>query len=486
MPIRWSRLQRCARARRCWCSTTSSIWLTARRGSNALLTACPRVKAHRHLARASGAGQRVAAAARRTAVSRSRRTRDHSKSFDAARLFVRAAHRVDPNLVPAAEAAAIVDICRQVDGLPLALELAASWTRVLSCEAIAAELGTAANCCRLPTPRGRPVTRASRRCSRSPGACSANASARRWRGCRCSAAASRRRWRERSAAFRCQCWPRWWTSRCCARRARVACLHPLVQQFAQAKLEQGGDAEGSAAAHSRYFLRYVADAGHRVRHADAGDPARDRRRVREHPRGLALCREARSRRRSGARGVQPDDLLRTSRTTARRPRTDAQGDAERHAWPVTPKFVPTLAAYAAWMAYRLDRYAEAEASARRRWTEGLREPRSGDRTAGISGRHRARSVLRPTRAVDEAQRRFRQALDLAKKSARPVRLASALDNLGISRPRARRPRRGAAAVPAGAAEASRSRRRRAARRSASTTRASCTSCAASSTPRGKC
>ena len=38
------------------------------------------------------------------------------------------------------EAAAIVDICRQVDGLPLALELAAAWTRVLSCEAIAAEL----------------------------------------------------------------------------------------------------------------------------------------------------------------------------------------------------------------------------------------------------------------------------------------------------------------------------------------------------------
>ena len=42
--------------------------------------------------------------------------------------------------MPAAEAAAIVDICRQVEGLPLALELAAAWTRVLSCDAIAAEL----------------------------------------------------------------------------------------------------------------------------------------------------------------------------------------------------------------------------------------------------------------------------------------------------------------------------------------------------------
>ncbi len=65
---------------------------------------------------------------------------DHIESFDAARLFVRAAHRVEPSLVPAAEAVAIVDICQQVEGLPLALEMAAAWTRVLSCAAIADEL----------------------------------------------------------------------------------------------------------------------------------------------------------------------------------------------------------------------------------------------------------------------------------------------------------------------------------------------------------
>jgi len=66
--------------------------------------------------------------------------RDRVEAFDAVRLFVRAARRVHPELVPAKEAAAIVEICRQVEGLPLALELAASWTRVLSCDAIAAEL----------------------------------------------------------------------------------------------------------------------------------------------------------------------------------------------------------------------------------------------------------------------------------------------------------------------------------------------------------
>jgi predicted ATPase/DNA-binding SARP family transcriptional activator len=66
--------------------------------------------------------------------------RDHLESFDAVRLFVQAARRVEPALVPSVEAAAIVDICRQVEGLPLALEVAASWTRVLSCDAIASEL----------------------------------------------------------------------------------------------------------------------------------------------------------------------------------------------------------------------------------------------------------------------------------------------------------------------------------------------------------
>ena len=65
---------------------------------------------------------------------------DRVDSFDAVRLFVQSSQRVAPGLVPAAEAASIVDICRQVEGLPLALELAATWTRVLSCEAIAAEL----------------------------------------------------------------------------------------------------------------------------------------------------------------------------------------------------------------------------------------------------------------------------------------------------------------------------------------------------------
>lgn len=65
---------------------------------------------------------------------------DRAESFDAVRLFVNAARRVEPGFVAGAERAAIVDICRQVEGMPLAIELAAAWVRMLSCRAIAEEL----------------------------------------------------------------------------------------------------------------------------------------------------------------------------------------------------------------------------------------------------------------------------------------------------------------------------------------------------------
>lgn len=70
---------------------------------------------------------------------------DRIGAFDAVQLFARAARRVQPDFSPTAEAAAIVDICRRLDGLPLALELAAAWTRVLPCAAIAAELRSGAD-----------------------------------------------------------------------------------------------------------------------------------------------------------------------------------------------------------------------------------------------------------------------------------------------------------------------------------------------------
>ena len=59
----------------------------------------------------------------------------------AAQLFLQTAERVRPGYEAAqADLAAIDDICRQVEGMPLALELAATWVRVQSPAAIAAEL----------------------------------------------------------------------------------------------------------------------------------------------------------------------------------------------------------------------------------------------------------------------------------------------------------------------------------------------------------
>ncbi len=56
-------------------------------------------------------------------------------------LFVQSARRADSrfNLTPA-DYAAVIEICRLVGGLPLGIELAASWTRLLSCGEIAQEI----------------------------------------------------------------------------------------------------------------------------------------------------------------------------------------------------------------------------------------------------------------------------------------------------------------------------------------------------------
>lgn len=62
---------------------------------------------------------------------------EHSSAM---RLFVQSARRANVAFTPGpAELSAIAHICRLVEGLPLAIELAASWVRVLTCQEIAAE-----------------------------------------------------------------------------------------------------------------------------------------------------------------------------------------------------------------------------------------------------------------------------------------------------------------------------------------------------------
>ncbi|MCU0522220.1 MAG: tetratricopeptide repeat protein [Anaerolineae bacterium] len=67
----------------------------------------------------------------------------HSKASDAATLFVETAQRINASFAPdAVESAAITRICMLVSGMPLGIELAAAWTKMLSCTEIAGEIET--------------------------------------------------------------------------------------------------------------------------------------------------------------------------------------------------------------------------------------------------------------------------------------------------------------------------------------------------------
>lgn len=60
--------------------------------------------------------------------------------YPAVELFVTSARRAAPDFTLAAEQQAVIRICQHVAGMPLALEIAASWLRALTCAEIAAEI----------------------------------------------------------------------------------------------------------------------------------------------------------------------------------------------------------------------------------------------------------------------------------------------------------------------------------------------------------
>jgi predicted ATPase/DNA-binding SARP family transcriptional activator len=63
------------------------------------------------------------------------------EGYSAVELFVQCARQVRPDFSPVAAGAGwVARICRLVEGMPLAIELAAPWTRVMGCEAIAREI----------------------------------------------------------------------------------------------------------------------------------------------------------------------------------------------------------------------------------------------------------------------------------------------------------------------------------------------------------
>jgi len=62
-------------------------------------------------------------------------------NYPAIALFLQAARRVQPVFAPdESRLALIADICRHLDGIPLAIELAAAWVDTIPLGDIAAEL----------------------------------------------------------------------------------------------------------------------------------------------------------------------------------------------------------------------------------------------------------------------------------------------------------------------------------------------------------
>jgi predicted ATPase/DNA-binding SARP family transcriptional activator len=353
--------------------------------------------------------------------------RDRVEAFDAVRLFVAAAQRVEPALVPAVEAAAIVDICRQVEGMPLALELAAAWTRVLSCDAIAAELRQGTELLRAVDPAHPPrhasievvfeqswrllsvVERdALARLSVFRGGFSADAA-------RAIAAASLpvlRALADKSLLRK--------------EEARIF-MHPLVAQLAALRLGDGGAREPTEDAHALYFNRLLAQLRRAV-----GDG--DREALERVDTEFENCRIAW--RRSIAHGA--GDALRNSTLTLlhfcdHRGRFDEGLSLLRAAIespPVRadPKLEALLLAAASHLEYRLDRYADAEATA----TRVLAASRA---TLDHDTRLQCLKVLGACclrlGRHDEARRYFKQALQQAPASTDPHNAAAMLDNLAL-------------------------------------------------------
>jgi predicted ATPase/uncharacterized protein HemY len=69
-----------------------------------------------------------------------RETSEELATYDAIQLFSQHARRVQPHFDPSTEAACVARICQLVDGMPLGIELAAAWLRLMPCRAIVQEI----------------------------------------------------------------------------------------------------------------------------------------------------------------------------------------------------------------------------------------------------------------------------------------------------------------------------------------------------------
>ncbi len=353
---------------------------------------------------------------------------DRLEAFDAARLFVAAARRVEPALIAAAEAPSIVDICRQVEGLPLALELAATWTRVLTCEAIAKELRHGTELLRAVDP-ARPARHAS------------------------IEMVFDQSWKlltsiERDALSRLSVFRGGFSAEAARAVAGASLpvlgalvdksllrkdgartfLHPLVHQLAAARLGDGEVRAATEGAHAHYFHRMLEQLRRSVEKSDRGA-------LRQLDVEFENCRAAWY---WSAAHHQTEALTRSTRTLLNfcdvRGRFKEGLSLLRHAIDSRPAdadlgFAPLLSAAVAHLEYRLDSYSEAEATA------------AGALAASRTARdHDARlqcfkvlgaCCLAQGRHAD-ARHHLKRALQMSLAGADPQGAAAMLDNLALN------------------------------------------------------
>ena len=353
--------------------------------------------------------------------------RDLVEAFDAVRLFIQAAQRVTPGLATSAESEAIVDICRQVEGLPLALELAASWTRVLSCSEIASELRQSTELLRAVD-----IARPARHASME--------------------VVFEQSWRLLSAAER-DVLPRLTVfgggfSATAARAVAGASLpvlgaladksllrkeparihlHPLVQQLAAARLDEAAGTS-TRAAHAAYFHRLLSQHGPAIASGDKQAL-------------LAIDDEFENCRRAWRWSVQSADTESIGRAVLPMlDYCDARGrtqealvlfsEALAAPWvEANPKLHALLLSRSAHLEYRLDRYVDAQASATRALAMSRRG--AGDRAT----RRQALNVLGTCALrlgrLEDARRYFKQTLEETPPELIAHSTAVTLDHLAL-------------------------------------------------------
>jgi predicted ATPase len=319
-----------------------------------------------------------------------------------------------------------VEICRHVEGLPLALELAATWTRVMPCAEIAAHLREGADLLRADD-----ASHPSRHASLE------SVFDQSWQILSAS---------ERDALARLSVFHGGFTAEAARAVAGAAPpvlaalvdksllrregarlrMHALVQEFAAGRLAASGGVEASRQAHATHYLRFMAQLR---RHMQDGK----REALQSMEAELENCRAAWSR--VLERG--PADAIRRGVPTLldfcdHRFRLDdglelMQRAVDSPTARKDPALAALLAAAAAHLLYRVDRYAEAEARAR----AALEAAGEGDTEARLQRfKVLGSSCLRLGR-LEEARGFFRDALREAPATVDPNNAAAMLDNLAL-------------------------------------------------------